>query len=398
MIEQYYTPEIELKIRQDKLKWALEASGIDIALIFYKTNLLYFTGTIQNGILILPVVGEPFFAVKKSLKRAKMESPMANIVGFQSFSDLKNLINNISLEKFKSVGLEMEVIPASIYLRLLNLFPQAKIHDIGTIIRRIRMIKSSWEIEQMRKAAAISCLVHNEIPNILKAGISELALAAEIEHLFRLYGHQGVVRLYRFNQELYFGCVSSGSNASYPTYFDGPVGVQGLYPASPLMAGRKIINPSEPVICDLVSGFNGYCVDMSRTYAIGDLDKKFVQAYDFCLQMRSEIFNRLKPDKKCDEIYVEVMEQASRSQFANGFMGYDENKCKFLAHGVGLELDELPVIAQGFDLPLEPGMTIAVEPKTFFTDGGVGIEDTVLITKDGYQLLTEHSPDLVIVH
>ena len=113
------------------------------------------------------------------------------------------------------------------------------------------------------------------------------------------------------------------------------------------------------------------------------------EAHRFALDLNHEIELMLKPGALSSGIYQYALELVKSSPYANGFMGLGDSQVRFVGHGVGLELDELPVLAGGFDIPLEPGMTIAIEPKIFFPErGGVGIENTYLVTESGFENLT----------
>jgi Xaa-Pro aminopeptidase len=158
---------------------------------------------------------------------------------------------------------------------------------------------------------------------------------------------------------------------------------------------RKI-GRGDPVIADIVGGYAGYLSDKTRTYVIGDLASDMADAHRFVLDLNREMESMLKPGVLCSRIYGRALELAGESPYASGFMGIGDGQVRFVGHGIGLELDEMPILAGGFDIALEPGMTIAVEPKIFFPErGGVGVENTYLINASGYEKLTEYPEDVV---
>ena len=237
-----------------------------------------------------------------------------------------------------------------------------------------------------------------DIPTQLRVGIAEYELAARIEYVMRLAGHQGLSRVRRFNMEMFYGAVSFGETASYPHSFDGPVGVRGLYPAVPVMGGEKRLVRGEPVMVDVVGGYGGYIADGSRAYSIGPVSEQMHETHRFLLELNSWIEQQLRPGNVPSRIYASIQDRVRRTDFAAHFMGAGVNRVRFVAHGVGLELDELPVIAPKFDDPIEPGVVFAVEPKVFYPGlGGVGVENTYRITESGCERLTLSPMELTSV-
>lgn len=189
--------------------------------------------------------------------------------------------------------------------------------------------------------------------------------------------------------EIHYGAVSFGETAAYPHSFDGPVGVRGLYPAVPAMGGRKRLSRGEPVMIDIVGGYAGYIADGSRVYSLGPVSPQMRSTHQFILELNGWIEEQLKPGNIPDEIYSGILERVAKTSFAPHFMGAGENQVRFVAHSVGLELDEIPVIAPKFETPLEPGVVMAVEPKVFYPGlGGVGVENTYVITEKEPEKLT----------
>jgi Xaa-Pro aminopeptidase len=150
---------------------------------------------------------------------------------------------------------------------------------------------------------------------------------------------------------------------------------------------------------DLCGGYEGYLADKTRIFVAGGLrDEEMLRAHHFALQLQAEIQARMRPGAHTGRIYQAVEEMVRETPFAGNFMGYGDNRARFVGHGVGLELDELPVLTSRSDVVLREGMVVAVEPKFFFGDrGGVGIENTWVITQDGCRNLTADSDDIVTI-
>jgi len=366
----------------------------DALIVLQLVDLYYLTGTTQNGVLWFPRDGEPMLAVRKSLERARTESPIQNIVPLKSYSDLPRLLPNPGA----TIGLELDVLPVSTYQQLAKHFPSSTLMDGSMAIRLARAVKTSYEIECIRHAARQLDVMFADVATQLREGMSEYELCARIEYLLRMEGHQGLTRVRRFNMEMFYGAVSFGDTAAYPHAFDGPVGVRGRYTAVPAMGGLKQLKRGETVVVDVVGGYAGYIADATRVYSLGPVSGELHEAHQFILELNEWLEGQLVPGKIPGEIYDEILLRVSRTPFASRFMGIGENQVKFVAHSVGLELDEVPVIAPKYAVPFEAGTVMAVEPKIFFEGiGGIGTENTYLITNHGPERLTRAPQEIYIV-
>jgi Xaa-Pro aminopeptidase len=223
----------------------------------------------------------------------------------------------------------------------------------------------------------------------------ELDLSAEFEYRLRKAGNEGFVRMRAFNQELFLGLAVSGS-AGQPGFFDGPVTGRGLSSASPHGASIDIITTNTPVLLDYTGVFDGYIVDMTRIFVIGSLSDELKYAFDTALVIQREMAEKLKPGAICEELFLRAAGMADQAGLGKNFMGAPGENARFVGHGVGLELDEFPILAQGFKSSLQVGQTIAIEPKFVIPGQGVvGIENTFVVSEDGGVKLTEF-PDEII--
>jgi Xaa-Pro aminopeptidase len=247
----------------------------------------------------------------------------------------------------------------------------------------------------MRTSAKILCEAFAQVPEVLKRGMRELDLAAEFEYLLRKSGSDGYLRIRAFHQEI-VGLAVAGENAALPGCFDGPVTGKGLSSAAPYGPSGDLIREGAPIIIDYALISNGYIVDMTRTFAFGGLDPELKRAFDYSLEIQSRLVENLKPGSICEELFAGAAAVADSAGLAEKFMGYPGEQAKFVGHGVGLELDELPVLAQKFKSPLLTGQTVAIEPKFVFPHKGVvGIENTYAVTDEGCEKLTEF-PDHIV--
>ena len=381
--------EITQRIRS--LQAELLKQGIDGALVIFPIDVYYFTGTRQNAVLWVPAAGDPFLLVRKSLSRAREESPLADIRPFPSSKEFPALFD----AGVKKIGLTFDVLPVQQYNFYARLLAGRNFVDISPLNRELRSIKSAWELERLRESGRKLCSVFSQIPEFLREGMRELDLSAEFEYRLRKAGNEGFVRMRAFYQELFLGLAVSGS-AGQPGFFDGPVTGRGLSSASPHGASIDIITTNTPVLLDYTGVFDGYIVDMTRIFVIGSLSDELKYAFDTALVIQREMAEKLKPGAICEELFLRAAGMADQAGLGKNFMGAPGENARFVGHGVGLELDEFPILAQGFKSLLQVGQTIAIEPKFVIPGQGVvGIENTFVVSEDGGVKITEF-PDEII--
>jgi len=390
-----YTPKSELDLRIAKLQNSMRQHGIDGAVIVQNADLFYFTGTIQRSHLFVPLEGKPLLMVKKSLERAKEESPMDNVISLDSLKEINAVLQTYGYGQFKTLGFELDVLPANQYIRYQKLFEPAKIVDVSPLIRSVRMVKSPYEIGILKDAAKLHHEIFSLIKDNLREGISELELSAMVAAVSRKKGHSGLMRVRGLNQDLFFVHLLSGQN-TFPSYFDGSVGGKGVSPAFAQGSSDKLIGRNETVLVDYSFVLDGYMLDQTRIFCLGKLPDHLAGAHALAVEILEEMKKIAKPGVACGKLYDVAMQMAGDSAFGKHFLGFPE-PVAFVGHGIGIELDELPVIAHGFNIPLEEGMVLALEPKFVFPDGAVGVENTYLVTKDGLENLTVFDEDVIYV-
>lgn len=378
--------------RVARLQQKLSDGGLDGALLVHPIDVYYFSGTRQNAVLWVPTLGAPLLLVRKSLVRAQQESSFAEARPFPPSKEFSAVLP----KQAQKIGLTFDVLPVAQYNFFVKLLPGREFVDLSAINRELRAVKSDWELALMRQSGAKLCSVYEQVPSFLKAGMREIDLAAEFESRMRQSGGEGYVRMRAFNQELFIGLAVAGDGACAPGFFDGAVTGQGLSPASPHGASARRIEAGMPVLLDYVGVFNGYLVDMTRMFVIGTLDSRLQRAFDVSLAIQQHLVANLKPGSICAELFAQAQVMAEAADLVGHFMGPPGENAKFVGHGVGLELDEFPVLAQGFNMPLIAGQTIAIEPKFVFPGlGAIGIENTWAVTEKGGEKIT-NMPDALI--
>jgi Xaa-Pro aminopeptidase len=391
------TPREELEKRIAKFQLNMQQEGSDGALIIQSSDMIYFCGTCQNAHLYIPAEGTPVIMIRRNIDRFKTDSKLeAPIVPIEKLSDLTHLIKQHDLPLPKRLGLELDVIPAALFLRYQKIFSGSQFFDCSPLIRRMRSVKSEYEIARVKESSKMLDNIFKTLDQILRPGLSEFELAGEIEGVSRREGHQGMVRVRGFNGEFYFGQLVSGANSALSSYQDGAINGIGVYPEYPCGPGSKIIQRNEPVLFDYAGARNGYVTDMTRTFVIGKTGSKFNRAYQVAREIQQLIIQKAKPGVPSGALYDLALNVARKYSLADYFLG-SPYPVSFIGHGIGLELNELPVLAKGVDEPLEEGMVIAVEPKFAFPgEGGVGVENTFILTKEGLEKLSSFPDERII--
>ncbi|MBU7006823.1 M24 family metallopeptidase [Phosphitispora fastidiosa] len=390
-------PKREIESRISRLQSLLGENGVDGALIVQAVDLFYFSGTAQNGCLYLPASGNPVLWVKKSFARARDESALENVFPLSSVKKLPELIASGGRAPLV-MGLEMDVLPANTYLFYAKMFSGTELVDISGLIKKVRQIKSGYEMEHLRVSGRKMTEVYDEIPGLIRPGITEVALAAKIEERARKAGHIGYMNMRAFGSAIFFGQLMSGWAAAVPSCFDGVGGGQGLHPVFPQGCSFKTIETGEPIMVDYAGLWGGYITDRSRIYAIDYLSDKLIRAFDVSLKIQDEVIRRVEPGANGSDLFELAFKMADKAGLGDYFMGHGSDRVKFVGHGVGLELDEFPILAKGVDVKLEPGMVFALEPKFVFPgEGLVGIENTFILTEKGVEKVTASPDELVIL-
>ncbi|WP_048065939.1 M24 family metallopeptidase [Methanosarcina acetivorans] len=392
-------PLTELKNRMNCFRKQMDVSNPqwETAVIFSKINIYYFTGTMQDGMLIIPKNGEATLWVRRSYERALDESLFPNIEPMKSFRDAAGDASKLP----DAVYLETEVVPLALYQRFQKYFPFKNVKSVDAQVCAIRAVKSEYELSLLREAGQIHRHVLEDlVPGMLREGMSEADLSTELFSVLVEEGHHGACRFGMFDTEMILGNVCFGESSIYPCYFNGPGGKLGLSPAAPVLGSRdRKLRKGDLVFVDVGCGVDGYHTDKTTTYMFGSpLPQYAMDLHNKCVDIQNEAAAMLKPGIAPSEIYTTIMNGLDK-EFLQNFMGFGNRKVKFLGHAVGLLIDETPVIAAGFDEPLKEGMVFALEPKRGIENiGMVGIENTFIVTAKGGECITGDNPGLIPVY
>jgi Xaa-Pro dipeptidase len=385
-------PGSEIEVRLRSFQERLAQAELDAALVVEQTDLYYLAGTTQSAHLVVPAEGEPALLVRRSLKRARAESSLDRVDPLGSLRELPAALASAGLENGR-LGLELDVLPATQYLGYAQRLERFELADCSALLRAQRAVKSAWEHDQIRTAAAQIAAVPEWVADVLRTGMTEIELSAEIDRRLRLAGHQGLVRFRGFNQEMSTSSIVAGPSAAAEGAADTPIVGPGPNVAVGKGASTRPIGRGEPVVVDLVGAWEGYLADQTRTFTLGPPADGVKEPYRLAERILRAVAAEARPGVEPSRLYERAVELAA-GPYSERFMGGSN----FVGHGFGLEIDEWPVLAPGFDEPLEEGVVFALEPK-FVLPGAfaVGIENSYAVTADGVETLTQAREDLVVV-
>ncbi|MDP6869501.1 MAG: M24 family metallopeptidase [Candidatus Poseidoniaceae archaeon] len=381
--EDWRVPVSELESRQINLQKSLQESGYSGALIQTPVDLYYYSGGRQNGTLFIPAEGESRLFVRRSLSRAIHESGGENSPHI--------------IEKFPRMAEFSEQIncsPAMQFSDLPNGFATHFASKVGAnqncsqIIHNQREVKSSWELEMMEDGAQIQLAMFDAVEKLGGLGVSELELVAAAEAVSRAAGFGGNVQMRRFPLQCDRGVIVSGRAGGIPSFFDSAIGGTGPHPMSSMGSGFSKIKANEPVLVDLVHVHRGYVVDTTRMFVAGKLSQEWQERLDDMVSIKEVVVDVLDQGLDCSEAWRQGHALANELGHESHLMGMAPDQSRFLGHSVGLQLDESPVVAEGFDRPLPIGGTMAIEPKVVHSNGSIGTEDTWIRDEEGMKPIT----------
>lgn len=375
--------------RIENLQKYLLENEIGGAIITASPNQIYFAGAVFCGYLYIPASGD----AKKFVKQGGYETEGAIL--YKSPKQLPELFSGAGVDVPGTLMVEDGDISASEYLMLSKIFADSKLICGSNAFRQLRSVKTDWELEIIKKTCKVHAEAYRKIRAIYKSGMTDLEFSGAIEYQLRKLGHQGIFRTYGFRMEAFMGSVLAGDNAAVPSPYDFSLGGAGSHPSMPLGACGRIMESGESVMVDLSNNLYGYISDMSRAFSIGKLSQEAYAAHRVSIDIQSRIAREAKPGTVCSELYDMAVDMADKAGLSNCFMGR-EHKAKFVGHGLGIEINEPPVLAPRMTTQLEENMVIALEPK-FIIDGvgAVGTENTYVVTKDGLEKLTLFEEEII---
>src|SRR5512145_1831941 len=388
--------ELDDRLQRFRARMDKRQPGWELAAVTGKIPLYYFTGTMPDGLLLIPQDGDAIFWVRQSYERALDESLFPDIRKMRSYRDIAGEMKKFS----ETIYLETEQVPIAQLQRMQKHLRFRDVKAVDDQIGAVRARKSPYELALMERAGEIHRHVLEDlVPGMLSEGIDEVTFACDLYSVMVKEGHQGIIRFGMFN-EMLLGQIGFGTSSISPICVDTPGGVSGMHPSVPQMGCReRTLSKGDLVVIDIGCGCNGYQTDKTLSYMFGkSLPDTAIREHERCVEIQDTMASMLKPGAIPSEIYRTIMAGLEPS-FLTNFMGFGDRRVKFLGHGIGLWIDETPVIAEGFNEPLEEGMVFALEPKKGIKDVGlVGIENTFVVTPQGGRSLTGKNKGLMEVY
>ena len=373
----------ELKLRRDKIRVLMAQQEIDAALITCNVNLIYTYGRVVSGYLYLPLNAPARLFIKRP---NNIEGE--HIHSIRKPEQLPDLLKECGLPLPAKLMLEGDELSYTEYTRLAACFLETTVVNGTPLIRKARSVKTNIEIEMFRRSGIAHTKAYEQIPFVYRPGMTDRQLSIEIERLMRLEGCLGIFRTFGQSMEIFMGSLLAGDNATAPAPYDFALGGEGLDPSIPIGANGALLQPGQSFMVDMGGNFYGYMGDMSRVFSIGKLPEKAYAAHQTCLDVQAAVIEKAKPGAVCEDLYNTAIDIVTKAGFADYFMGVGQ-KAKFIGHGIGLEINEAPVLAPRMKQELEPGMVFALEPKIVLPGvGPLGIENSWVVTADGVEKLT----------
>lgn len=387
LLQADFRPEFDLHVA--KVRERMKAAGADALVASCSANLFYLTGGVFRGYVYIPLDEEPAVFVippgdTSGPRECRIRKPEQIPDGMKALGI--GMPHRLALETDDLSWAEIE--------RLRKVYAGAETVDGSAVMRAARMVKTDYEIARMREDGRRQAGVYAQVKHCYKEDMTDLELQIEIEHVLRREGCLGFLRVAGSRMELNMGSVIAGPNADVPSPYDFSMGGAGFDPSLPVGASGMIMKPGMAVMVDMNGGFNGYQTDMTRCWSIGEVPERALKAHECSIAILRDLERFAVPGVEIGELYRRAVALADDAGLRDYFMGH-ARKVAFIGHGVGIELNEQPVVMERNKMPLAEGMTIALEPKFVIpATGAVGVENTYVVRSGGLENLTELSEAL----
>jgi Xaa-Pro aminopeptidase len=389
-----YSSELmdDLKLRWTRLQQAVRSAGADALLVGTNANLFYLSGRVFMGYVYLPAEGAPWFFVRRP---CGLRGP--NVAEIRKPEQIPELLAAAGAALPKTVLFESDEVSYSEWTRLAAVFAGAAVSNGSGLLRYSRAVKTPYEIRVMKKTGSRHADVVSRFASVYEPGMTDQAWSVEMFRLMLKAGSLGLFRVAGQSMEGFMGTILAGDNGGAPSPYDFALGGAGLHPALPVGQSGVVLKDGMSVMVDIAGNFYGYITDCTRTFAVGRLAQKAVDAHQVSIDIQRAVAAAGVPGARCEDLYGLALKMAEDAGLADCFMG-GEQKAKFIGHGTGVFLNESPVLGARSKDVLEAGMCIALEPKFVIPGtGAVGVEDTFVVTPSGMENLTACDPSLQTV-
>lgn len=372
----------EALLRCEKIQSALRTSHADSILLNTNANLYYASGRVFSGYVYVPAEGEPHYFVRRPVG---LKGDTVHYI--HKPEQIPALLAEAGLPIPRCVALEWDASHGD-FTRLAAVFPDVEVVNGSAVMRAVRSVKTNYELALMQESAVKHAEVYRRIESVFREGMTDIELQIEIERLLRLHGNLGLFRINGQSMEIFMGNVICGDNADSPTPYDFAMGGAGLSCSIPVGANGSLIRPGMTVMIDMCGNFTGYMTDMTRVYSVGELSAEAARAHACSIEIHRAVARMGRPGVAAADLYRLAVQIAQDAGLDDYFMGHTQ-KAGFVGHGVGIEVNEAPVLAPRSKELLVENQVIALEPKFVIPHvGAVGIEDTYVVTPEGMKAIT----------
>ena len=380
----------ELKLRWNKIQQNMSDVHADGLLICDNVNLYYVSGRIFRGYCYIPVKREPIFFVRRPLGLNGTQ-----VVYIRKPEEIGEYLQKNGIAFPDKLLLESDSISYSDYKRYETIFIPKEVLNGTALLRRCRSIKTPYEIDLIRRSGELHAKAYETIPSLYRKGMTDVEFSIELEHECRKLGSLGIFRIFGQSMEIFMGSVLAGDNADTPSPYDFAMGGAGLDVSLPVGCNGTVLTEGMSLMVDMGGNFTGYMTDMTRTYAIGSVQELALKAHETSIAIHQAIAAKARPGVAAKDLYELAAEMANHAGLSDYFMGHRQ-KASFIGHGVGIEINEAPVLAPRSRDILAEGMVFALEPKFVIPGtGALGIENTYVVTADGVEKLTIFEEELI---
>lgn len=365
-------------------------AGLDAILACDFATVYYLAGRVFDGFVYIPADADPVWFVKRPVHLAG-----DRVCHIRKPEDIPSALEGLGAGLPVRLGLEMDLCSYSLVERLKGAFPGAEALNASPALRAARSVKTEEELAQVRLSGAKHVGVYSRIPSLYTTGMTDYELQIAIEYLSRKEGCLGQFRISGSSMELFMGNVICGESADAPSPYDFAMGGKGMDPSLPVGASGEEIRPGCTVMVDVNGNFTGYMTDMTRVYSLGTLPKIALDAHQCSVDIHAEFRRLAVAGASAKALYEMARGMAAERGFEKYFMGHRQ-QAGFVGHGVGIEINESPVLAPRSRDILEEGNVVALEPKFVIPGvGAVGIENTYIIHSDRAECVTDAPEDII---
>lgn len=380
----------DLRIKWDRMRNGMDRMGMDACLLTMDVNLYYTTGRVFSGYFYLPVDEDPWYFVKRPNGLSD-----DRLVYIRKPEDLPALFAERGIPMPKNLLLEADELTYNEYIRLHKVFQPETTGNGTAFLRELRRVKTPWEIGQFRIAARKHEATYAEVAGCFRPGMTDLEFQFEIENRMRKNGSIGLFRAFGSNMDIYMGNLLAGENAETPSPFDYALGGAGMNPSLPLGANGTPLKEGTAVMVDMAGNYTAYITDMTRVFSVGKLPDEAYRAHQVALRIQEAVERVACPGTACADLYNMAVRIAQEEGLAGNFMG-TKQQAKFVGHGIGIQINELPVLTPRSKEVLLPNMVFALEPKFVIPSvGAVGVENSFLVTEEGVEKLTLFNEEII---